>query len=65
MKAVVCLYLIRNVFGYAAAVWFFAQAINEATLDNVWQEETWKEYAEWAAFLVLAISAYLFHRFNR
>ena len=57
--------MIRNVFGYAAAVWFFAQAINEATLDNVWQEETWKEYAEWAAFLVLAISAYLFHRFNR
>ena len=62
LKAFVAVWFVRNVFGYCAGVWFLTQAIDEATNQNLWEYDTPWEYL---AFAVLAISAYLFHRYHR
>lgn len=61
-KALACLYLVRNVFGWTGSVWFLSQAINEATGQNVWEADGWPEYA---AFVLLAASAWLYHRHHK
>ena len=59
--AVVCLNFVRNVFGYCGAVWFLTQAIDEVMNGNFWGATSYWEYA---AFSVLALAAYLFHRYR-
>ena len=54
-------WFVRNAYGYCGAVWFVTQAINESTANNTWQTDSWEEYA---AFSVLALAAYLFHRYG-
>lgn len=61
LKAVVCVYFVRNVFGYCGAVWFVTQAIDEVTNGNFWGPTSYWEYG---AFALLALSAYLFNRYR-
>jgi hypothetical protein len=61
-KALACLYLVRNVFGWSGALWFTTQAINEATGNNAWPQDGWQEYA---AFGLLALAACLYHKHHK
>lgn len=58
-KALACLYLVRNVFGWSGALWFLTQAINEATGNNIWENDGPLEYV---AFAVLALATWLYYK---
>lgn len=65
LKAVVAVYFVRNAYGYCAAVWFLSQALDEATMGNVWTYNELFDYAEYVALAALALAAYLFRRFHK
>lgn len=61
-KALACVYLVRNVFGWVGALWFVTQAINEATNNNIWENDGWPEYV---VFCVLVLTAWMYHKHHR
>ena len=61
-KALACLYLVRNVFGNVAAVWFLSQAYSEARNGNAWPQDGWEEYLAFCVLCASAVAYYVYHK---
>lgn len=59
VKALLCAWFVRNVFGYCGAVWFFTQAVDEVMGGNVWGPN---DMLEAVTFTILAVCAWIYHR---